>query len=118
MPRYSHIVRSTLRLFLLAFGLASVMAIQLAVGNGMLKALGDGTLPWQAMIMTVVMVVIAVFTVVNAFTATMRPESHRLAGTLASCALALLAGLEANHVAFELPIHPYFALSLLGHCAF
>lgn len=105
---------STSRLVLLAFGLAVVMAVELAAGNGFLKASMAGTLPWQAGVLVVLMVLTATGAIINAFTATMRPDPSRTTGTLASCALALTIGIEASHAVGELPLQFYFWANITG----
>ena len=101
-------VHSTGRLILLAFGLSIVMAIELAAGNGFLKSLLSGDVPWQSMVMVIAMVGLSTGAIISAFTTTMRPEPKRLAGTVASCALAMTAGLEASHGVAKLPLNFYF----------
>ncbi len=110
--------QTTGRLILLALGLSVVMAVELAAGNGFLKSLIAGDLPWQSLTMVLVMVSLSTGAIINAFTATMRPEPMRIASTVASCALAMVAGLEASHGVAKLPLLFYFGVSLVGELAF
>jgi hypothetical protein len=109
---------SAARLMGLAFALSIVMAIELAAGNGFLKALLTGELPWQSLAMVGAMVVIATGAIVGAFNATLKPSPSRIAATVGSCALALVAGLEASHRIARLPALFYFSTTLLGHAVY
>ncbi len=113
-----NVIHSTARLILLAFGLSVVMAVELAAGNGFLKSLISGQVPWQSLVMVLAMVALSTGAIISAFTATMRPEPKRIAGTIASCALAMTAGLEASHGVAKLPLTFYFGASLVGQAAF
>jgi len=103
---------------LLAFGLSLVMAVELAASNGFLRSLLAGTLPWQLMVMVVIMVALCTSAIINAFTWAMRPSAMRMAATIGGAALAMTAGVEASYGVAQLPVLFYFGTSLIGQVAY
>lgn len=118
MQDHGQTTHSATRLVLLAFGLAVVMAVELVAGNGFMRTLLAGELPWQPILMIALMILTAMTAIINAFTATIRPDPARTHATLASCALALTVGLETSHIISALPLQFYFWTTLAGHAIF
>jgi hypothetical protein len=107
-------MQSAGRLVLIALGLSLVMAVELAAGTGFLKQLQADELPWHVLLLAFFMIVASTGAIVTAFSAAMRPEPARINATAASCALAMLAGVEASHAIAKLPLYFHFAVTCVG----
>ena len=105
---------STGRLVVLALALSVVMAVELAAGNGFLQAIVSGNVPPVSYLLVTLMIFASTSAILGAFTATLKPHPMRLAAAVASCALAMVCGVEASHVVTKLPLEFYFNVSLIG----
>ena len=105
---------STGRLVVLALTLSVVMAVELAAGNGFLQAILAGSVPPVSYLLVTLMVFASTSAILGAFTATLKPHPVRLAAAVASCAAAMVCGVEASHVVTKLPAEFYFNVSLIG----
>lgn len=106
------------RLILLALCLSIVMAVELAAGNGFLKALIAGEVPVVSFFLVGLMIFSSTSAIIGAFTATLKPHPIRVAAAIASCAIAMVCGVEASHTVTKLPPEFYFNVSIASQVLF
>jgi len=102
----------------LAAFLGLVLVLQLAAAGGFLGALIRGELSQDACIMLGLTLVFSATAILSSFTTTVSPQAARIAGTIASAALALTAAVNVSHNANQLNVTGFFALNLCGQTAY
>jgi hypothetical protein len=105
---------STGRLIILALSLSVVMAVELAAGNGFLQAIMSGSVQPVSYLLVMLMIFASTSAILGAFTATLKPHPMRVSAAVASCAVAMVCGVEASHVVTKLPAEFYFNVSMVG----
>lgn len=106
------------RLILLALCLSIVMAVELAAGNGFLKAIIAGEVPMISFFLVGMMIFASTSAIIGAFTATLKPHPIRVAAAISSCAIAMVCGVEASQTVAKLPTEFYFNVSFAGQVLF
>ena len=98
--------------------LSLMLGLQLAAGGGFLGALFSGELPYATCVMLGLTMMFSSAAIISSFSATIQPQSARIASAAGSAALAFSSAIDVNHSVHHLSETSYFALSLAGQVAY
>ena len=98
--------------------LSLMLGLQLAAGGGFLGALFSGELPYATCVMLGLTMMFSSAAIISSFSATIQPQSARIASAAGSAALAFSAAIDVNHSVHHLSETSYFALFLGGQAAY